>query len=565
MPIEHRAPTESTVKELYGNAFRCAKPDCMKPLYRLSDETGDRILNSRISHIHARREGGPRWDASMDEASNRSAANLVLLCIEHSYEIDEPGADVTYDADTLRSWKQAQIDEHDTMQREWALSEAEAAEAIRASLEPSIGPHILLATARAASTLRVTAVGSRRGPSAQAALWRRTKQRYRSSLLAWDPETGERLYADPPLVETREHRLSLQVALAEAAATTEAAADLLHVELASASALDATAAPWCDWVARSAQAVVAASGRWPDNHDVEDDYFLNRTVQDLDTAVAALLGHLRGEQLDLPPEAAPPEDPQPSESETARAVQRALVESAARFRRVDHLPYDRDLAEQLRMVTYLVSGLPELISTAGLGLKATAIAAASVARNSDDEALAEVLEDCAVREPVTAAAMLLWAHWQVCREADRAALAEAAEEMLRSLVDSVNWADRGFWEANEAHAGWLAGLASHLLGTEIVWRRLSDAVATGPDVLRALVFCGAGWTESLPTPEEAEQRVISRNYRDLPPWFPAVAVVAALEATNPEVTPTSNRATFGDADEFEVLAGQVLALAKAAE
>ena len=103
-------PTPSTVRQLYGSAFRCAHPECSRPLYKLSDDTGDRLLNSRVAHIHARRKGGPRWVA-MSAAENRAFDNLVLLCIEHSYEIDE--APDLYPAEMLREWKTAQIAEYD--------------------------------------------------------------------------------------------------------------------------------------------------------------------------------------------------------------------------------------------------------------------------------------------------------------------------------------------------------------------------------------------------------------------------------------------------------------------
>lgn len=43
-PIVHPKPGESTIKELYVTAWRCGHPDCLKPLYRVSD-TGETILN----------------------------------------------------------------------------------------------------------------------------------------------------------------------------------------------------------------------------------------------------------------------------------------------------------------------------------------------------------------------------------------------------------------------------------------------------------------------------------------------------------------------------------------
>jgi hypothetical protein len=105
-PSEHRVPAEATVKELYATALRCGRPGCMQLLYRVS-ETGDRVLNSRVAHIHARREGGPRWDPAMTEQDNRGYDNLILLCIGHSYEIDE--IPDRYPPEMLRDWKRVQV------------------------------------------------------------------------------------------------------------------------------------------------------------------------------------------------------------------------------------------------------------------------------------------------------------------------------------------------------------------------------------------------------------------------------------------------------------------------
>lgn len=79
-PIEHRVPTPGTVRQLYGTAFACAKPGCRAGLYTVNADTGQHVLNSHVAHIHARSEGGPRWDPAMSEADNRDVSNLVLLC-----------------------------------------------------------------------------------------------------------------------------------------------------------------------------------------------------------------------------------------------------------------------------------------------------------------------------------------------------------------------------------------------------------------------------------------------------------------------------------------------------
>jgi hypothetical protein len=74
-PVVHRRPADATVRELYGTALRCGRPGCMQALYRASD-TGCRVLNSQVAHIHARPENGPRWDPAMTEEENRGFRNL---------------------------------------------------------------------------------------------------------------------------------------------------------------------------------------------------------------------------------------------------------------------------------------------------------------------------------------------------------------------------------------------------------------------------------------------------------------------------------------------------------
>ncbi|MER7378444.1 hypothetical protein [Streptomyces lanatus] len=125
VPLRHAPPTDSTVKELYATALTCGIPDCGEPLYRENPVTGQRLLNSRIAHIHARSEGGPRWDPGMSKEDNRSFGNLILLCERHASEIDATPDD--YPADLLRAWKERQIE---TRSRAvgLALSDAEVAQ-----------------------------------------------------------------------------------------------------------------------------------------------------------------------------------------------------------------------------------------------------------------------------------------------------------------------------------------------------------------------------------------------------------------------------------------------------
>lgn len=88
MSRSHPVPTDAVVKQLYGTASVCAFPKCREPLYReLAD--GSRVLNSRVAHIAARSEDGPRWRDEQSENENRSFGNLLLLCIPHASEVDD--------------------------------------------------------------------------------------------------------------------------------------------------------------------------------------------------------------------------------------------------------------------------------------------------------------------------------------------------------------------------------------------------------------------------------------------------------------------------------------------
>lgn len=133
MAIEHPHPTESTVKNLYAHAFGCAFEGCRRPLYRVDDETGVRTLNSRVCHIHARREGGPRWDANQGGEENRSAKNLILMCIEHAAVIDITETLSSYSPDLLSRWKSQQLAEYERIQQGWIQDAEMAKEAIDAS------------------------------------------------------------------------------------------------------------------------------------------------------------------------------------------------------------------------------------------------------------------------------------------------------------------------------------------------------------------------------------------------------------------------------------------------
>lgn len=133
--IEHPHPTVATVKLLYAQALYCAFPGCREPLYREDEMSGKWVLNSRVSHICARSEGGPRWDPLQSAEANRSEANLVLMCTKHAGAIDDALTVSHYPAALLRDWKSAQVEEHRQRREGWPLTTAMAGEALTASFK----------------------------------------------------------------------------------------------------------------------------------------------------------------------------------------------------------------------------------------------------------------------------------------------------------------------------------------------------------------------------------------------------------------------------------------------
>lgn len=131
--ITHPHPSSATVKLLYARALRCAHPNCTEPLYREDERSEKWTLNSRIAHICARSEGGPRWDSNQSATDNRSDENLLLLCITHASVIDDPANISSYREQTLRDWKRVQLQEHSDALLGWPQTEAMANEALSSS------------------------------------------------------------------------------------------------------------------------------------------------------------------------------------------------------------------------------------------------------------------------------------------------------------------------------------------------------------------------------------------------------------------------------------------------
>jgi hypothetical protein len=302
--VEHPAPTEATVKELYAHAFTCGHPNCGEWLYRPDSQSGAPVLNSRVAHIHARRPGGPRWKSGMPSVENRDASNLLLLCIPHSYEVDDHAE--RFPATMLQEWRLEQRREHDRLRKAWPLSDEEAQEASSASFgTPALSSEALTDIVRVAERLALNARRSRPPVAAEAAAWRRTWEHARTTSVGWDND-GNSVYAEPSRVDSERHARALVTALSEAENSLQPYAQEVKVEAAAAGARLPQVATWCDWLTRAADSVMTAASRWPGPPPADDDDALPNAIVELRQAAAALAAALRGDPTPDPPPAPEP-------------------------------------------------------------------------------------------------------------------------------------------------------------------------------------------------------------------------------------------------------------------
>lgn len=90
-------------------------------------------MNSRICHICARSENGPRWKADQTSDENRADANLVLMCTRHAGVIDDPANVKSYPEYKLLGLKNEQIEEHKKAINGWQLTDKMAEETLSKS------------------------------------------------------------------------------------------------------------------------------------------------------------------------------------------------------------------------------------------------------------------------------------------------------------------------------------------------------------------------------------------------------------------------------------------------
>lgn len=564
-PIERPIPTAATIKQLYATAFRCAAPSCMKPLYRVSDTTGKFILNSRVAHIHARSEGGPRWDPTMSGEDNRSAANLMLMCEEHAFEIDTTPDD--FPADLLREWKAAQLAEYLDLQKSWPINDDEAAEVAHESFDArafgvaTASAATVLAAARAVGLLIETCRQGRRVPDRLAAAWRAWRAQVNRSMPVWDAD-GNRLHVEPPMVQTREREAELVQALDDAVAAVEPIAVTVVAELHAVRAADEALTRWCDWVETATAAVLAAVGRWPGNPPLEDDDELPDAIAEVQRASGALSAAWRNE-----PAAEPPE-PQPLAPETVETEQqrllrehRELLEMARPWARSQRRPYDADLCARIMGQAVLYAAeIPPVPSFLPIDLERTAGLAADLARNADDATYQALIVKAAHQRPLSVAVNLVRQFMFTARKAQRDELATEASELAIQLLRDADWQEQQTWLKNHLHTRALLGWTASVTSDDDVRATVAAAITNDAQLLPLILHGIAQWVENR---DRNTWHVIgiSNGISELPPWFPTEQIVREIESQMPELAPAESDEADSQDTDTQHLAAHVLRLA----
>ena len=559
---EHPKPSVATVKELYAHAFTCARPDCTEWLYRQDIDSPEPVLNSRVAHIHARRAGGPRWKPGMPSDENRSAENLLLLCIPHSYEVDDhPDG---FPAELLEGWRLSQRSEHDRLRKAWPLNDTEAESVLRESFDTSALNHAVISdTARRVEQLALGAEASRRHVAVAAQAWRSLWDQLRVRPFGWD-EDGNPVYVEPSYAEDDQHRQALLRALEQAHGEVEPLVNAVKAETAVARSTTPRVEKWSHWVDQSSGLVLRAVSRWPGARPGEppapDDDALLQAVAELRRASGALASALRSETPEEPPPPPTVDTVEGDKVDDPLVRHCALLDRARPYARVKHLEYNADLRDALSEAAVDAATLPPVPNALAFGLRATAGLAADVARNATEDELISVINTDRVRKPIGVAIALLWQLASVLDEQGHGSLAEAARDATLDTLRATDWTAAETWDGNEHCGRLMFDIWASISTPEEPLSALTTALEQCPERLSELLLCCAEWAQH--ESQRTGQTRYSRHLRSVRAWFPISAILIACAAMFPDVKPAQDRHDEKYVEnEIEYLVSHVLRLA----
>lgn len=553
-PIEHRLPTAATVKQMYATAFRCGHPRCRKPLYRMNDATGDLTLNSTVAHIHARRENGPRWNASMSEDDNRSESNLILLCLEHSSEVDDVPDE--YPAEQMQAWKVTIRDEYDRFHQSWTITDDQVAEVFAASISmrefarTTVESTSVATCVRLAATLMEAAATARRRAHSVSAGWEALRRRTNDGFFTYD-DRGERVFAQPPEVERRRFTEDMVAALTAVRDQLEPTVQSLVAELRTLKATNAELVDWADWVEREARDLLTEATR-ASLYEVPDV-----DVSGLSAAIDALSAKWRGDTAAPPPEPEPVPYEEVDEVAKARAILRGVAQAAGPWRRVNTREYDESLYDALVVSLPYAATLVPIVSNMPLSLDTLADGAASVLRNADDEVWDRRIGEAHEQERSAVAVLLLKHLSAVAMDSGREAAAERAAELMHLRLRSQVWTGEQPWVDNVMHVREMLDATIPLVGIDEVRNQVSTVLQSlAPIVVLEAI---ANWSEQsslFGTFDFSSPGVAVPVVRQLPDWLP----VAEFEESVRGCWPDLNVADLDSEDTGRRLAAEFLNL-----
>ncbi|GAB2863251.1 hypothetical protein [Nocardioides pacificus] len=456
----------------------------------MNDATGDLTLNSTVAHIHARRENGPRWNASMSEEDNRSESNLILLCLEHSSEVDDVPDE--YPAEQIQAWKVTIRDEYDRFHQSWTITEDQVAEVFAASFSmrefarTTVESTSVAACVRLAATLMETVITARRPAHLVSAGWEALRRRTNDGFFAYD-DRGERVFAQPPEIERRRFTDDMVAALTAVRDQLEPTVQSLAAELRTLKATNAELADWADWVEREARDLLTEATR------ASLDEVADVDMSGLSAAIDALSAKWRGDSAAIPPEPEPVPSEEVDEAAKVRAMLRGVAQATAPWRRVNTREYDESLYDALVAGLPYAATFPPIVSNMPLTLDALADGAASVLRNADDEVWERRIGEAHEQEPCAVAVLLLQHLSVLATDSGRETAAERAVELMNLRLHDQVWTGEQPWVDNVMHVRELLDATVPLVGIN----EIRDQVSTVLQSLAPIVVLEAiaNWRE----------------------------------------------------------------------
>jgi len=505
----------------------------------------------------------------MSSEENRAPENLLLMCIPHSYEIDTD--ETRFPADLLREWREAQLQEYLDVRQAWTLNDDQVTEIVRLSFDsPTIAAPVITGIVEAAERAVRRAESTRARPAAAAAAWREVRAGARGMMFGRDSETGERVYAEPSRAERDRHGALVLDQLEAVRAELGPLVEDVQARTATARHIRPATGPWCDWVTRAVEELLAAAFTWPWVPPYEDDNRLDEAASDLRAAATALAAALRGEAPDPAPVPPAPPGPDPAAAAFSEALARHLdvLERGRAYAYVETNPYDPALRTEVAEAAGEVTFVPPVGSLTEYRLDTAARVAASLTKNATDSQVIDVIDEDRKRRPLVAAAALLSELWCAMTYAGRDTLADQARAAMLAELDANDWTTGGGWVENTINGAFMFRYWGYWVTPDEPKTALADALRAAPERLDDVILGCAQWMEQRPSFDEPGPVSAVPTYRTLPAWFPTEAVVATAAIRYPQVHPATashDAGAYAKAPTVERLLAHILRLAAAAK